>query len=124
MSQGRRPSWYRCGVRYLVIERFIHGPTPVYARAAERGRMLPDGLHYLDSWIVDDDRLDTCYQLMETDDPALLDEWIANWSDLARVRGGPGDLVGGSVGADAAPSDRVTPASSIAIVSRFTASAA
>jgi hypothetical protein len=69
-------------VRYLVIERFIHGPAPVYARATERGRMMPDGLQYLDSWIVDDDRLDTCYQLMETDDPALLDEWIDRWSDL------------------------------------------
>lgn len=69
-------------MRYLVVERFIHGPAPVYARAAERGRMLPAGLHYLDSWIVDDDRLDTCYQLMETDDRALLDEWIAHWSDL------------------------------------------
>ena len=70
------------GVRFLVIEHFSHGPEPVYARAAEHGRMLPPGLHYLDSWIVDDDRLDTCYQLMETDDPALFEAWIANWSDL------------------------------------------
>jgi Protein of unknown function (DUF3303) len=45
--------------------------------------MLPDGLRYVDSWIVDDERLDTCYQLMETDDPTLFDEWIARWSDLA-----------------------------------------
>ena len=69
-------------MQYLVIERFTQGPGPVYARAAERGRMLPDGLHYVDSWVVDDHRLDTCYQLMETDDPALLEAWIANWSDL------------------------------------------
>lgn len=69
-------------MRYLVIERFTSGPEPVYARAAERGRMLPDGLHYVDSWIVDDGRLDTCYQLMEADDPALFDVWLANWSDL------------------------------------------
>jgi Protein of unknown function (DUF3303) len=69
-------------MRYLVIERFIHGPAPVYARAAERGRMMPDGLLFVDSWIVDDARLDTCYQVMETDDRSLLDEWIANWSDL------------------------------------------
>jgi Protein of unknown function (DUF3303) len=66
----------------MVIERFTQGPAPVYARAAERGRMLPDGLVYVDSW-VDERGLDRCFQLMETDDPALFDEWIANWSDLA-----------------------------------------
>ena len=44
--------------------------------------MLPDGLHYVDSWIVDDERLDRCYQLMETDDPSLFDEWLSHWSDL------------------------------------------
>jgi hypothetical protein len=67
--------------RYMVVERFTHGPEPVYERAATRGRMLPDGLTYLDSWV--DERLDRCFQLMETDDPALFDEWIARWSDLA-----------------------------------------
>ena len=69
-------------MRYLVIERFTHGPEPVYQRAAQRGRMLPDGLHYVDSWVVDDEALSTCFQLMETDDPALLDQWISCWSDL------------------------------------------
>jgi hypothetical protein len=52
----------------------------VYERAAERGRMLPDGLFYVDSWI--DESLERCFQLMETNDPALFDEWIANWRDL------------------------------------------
>jgi hypothetical protein len=66
----------------MVVERFVAGPGPVYARAAERGRMLPDGLVYLDSWI-DADRLDRCFQLMETDDPSLFDEWFARWGDLA-----------------------------------------
>jgi hypothetical protein len=66
----------------MVIEHFKQGPGPVYARAAQRGRMLPDGLVYVDSW-VDERRLERCFQLMETDDPALLDEWIANWGDLA-----------------------------------------
>jgi hypothetical protein len=70
---------------YMVIERFTQGPGPVYARASERGRMLPDGLHYLDSWIVDDDGLDRCFQLMETDDPALFDEWASHWSDLGTI---------------------------------------
>jgi len=66
----------------MVIERYTAGPGPVYERAAARGRMLPDGLHYVDSWIVDDDRLDRCFQLMETDDPALFDVWLDNWRDL------------------------------------------
>jgi hypothetical protein len=65
----------------MVVERFTQGPGPVYERAAEQGRLLPDGLVYLDSWI--DERLDRCFQLMETDDPTLFDEWTARWSDLA-----------------------------------------
>jgi hypothetical protein len=65
----------------MVIERFVRGARPVYERAAERGRMLPDGLVYVDSWI--DEGLERCFQLMETDDPALFDEWIANWSDIS-----------------------------------------
>jgi len=69
-------------VRYMVIETFTQGARPVYARAAERGRMLPEGLEYLESWI-DERRLDRCFQLMETEDPELFDEWTASWSDLA-----------------------------------------
>jgi hypothetical protein len=64
----------------MVIERFVHGARPVYERAAEKGRMLPDGLVYVDSWI--DESLERCYQLMQTEDPGLFDEWIANWSDI------------------------------------------
>jgi len=66
----------------MVVEEFVEGARPVYERAAERGRMLPPGLEYVDSWI--DESLERCFQLMETDDPALIDEWIARWSDLAR----------------------------------------
>lgn len=66
----------------MVIEHYTNGPEPIYRRAAERGRMLPDGPRYVDSWVVDDSRLDRCFQLMETDDPALFDVWLANWSDL------------------------------------------
>ena len=65
----------------MVVERFARGAPPVYERAAREGRMLPDGLRYLDSWV--DDRLERCFQLMETDDVHLFDEWIARWSDLA-----------------------------------------
>jgi Protein of unknown function (DUF3303) len=66
---------------YMVVERFTRGPGPVYERAAERGRMLPDGLLYVDSWV--DERLERCFQLMETEDSGLFDEWTARWSDLA-----------------------------------------
>jgi hypothetical protein len=65
----------------MVVERYTQGPQPVYRRAADRGRMLPDGLLYIESWV--DERLDRCFQLMETDDPALFDQWIARWDDLA-----------------------------------------
>ena len=71
----------RGAVLYMVIETYTNGPEPVYARASERGRMLPSGLAYLDSW-VDERDLKRCFQLMETDDPSLFDRWIANWSDL------------------------------------------
>jgi Protein of unknown function (DUF3303) len=66
---------------YMVIERYLAGPGPVYERAASHGRILPDGLTYLDSWVVDGS-VDRCFQLMETDDPALFDAWTRRWSDL------------------------------------------
>jgi hypothetical protein len=65
----------------MVIETYTQGPRPVYARASERGRMLPPGLAYVESW-VDQDGLDRCFQLMETEEPRLFEQWIANWSDL------------------------------------------
>jgi len=66
----------------MVVERYKRGPEPVYARAEAKGRMLPDGLRYVDSWVVDDVRMDRCFQLMEADDPALFDVWIERWADL------------------------------------------
>ena len=66
---------------YLVIEKYLHGPKPVYARVSERGRLLPPGLTYLESWVEEDD-LSRCFQLMETADASLFDEWVGNWSDL------------------------------------------
>ena len=66
---------------YMVIERYRGGdPAPVYARFRERGRMIREGLRYINSWVSEN--LSTCYQIMETDDRALLDEWICNWSDI------------------------------------------
>jgi hypothetical protein len=66
----------------MVIERYLAGPGPVYERAAACGRMLPDGLAYVDSWVVDDGGMDRCFQLMETSDPALFDVWCGRWNDL------------------------------------------
>jgi hypothetical protein len=66
---------------FMVVERYTHGAEAVYARMAERGRMLPDGLRYVNSWVVAG-TLDTCFQLMETDDVTLFDVWIASWRDL------------------------------------------
>jgi Domain of unknown function (DUF3303) len=66
---------------YMVIEYFKNGdPVPVYRRFRERGRLAPDGLRYVNSWVAAN--LERCYQLMETDDPTLLDSWIAQWEDL------------------------------------------
>jgi hypothetical protein len=64
----------------MVIETFVRGARPVYEAVAERGRMLPHGLEYVESWVRED--LGGCFQLMETEDPGLLDAWIAEWSDL------------------------------------------
>jgi hypothetical protein len=68
-------------MRYMVIETFTQGARPVYERARDRGRMLPEGLEYVDSWVADG--VGRCFQLMETDDPALFDAWTARWADLA-----------------------------------------
>ena len=66
---------------YLVIESFRNGdPIPVYRRFRDQGRLMPDGLGYVSSWITED--LTTCYQVMETADRRLLDQWMAQWSDL------------------------------------------
>ena len=68
-------------MRYMVIERFKGGDAaPVYRRFRDQGRLAPDGLAYVTSWV--DVRLERCYQVMETDNPSLLDEWMANWSDI------------------------------------------
>ena len=66
---------------YMVIERFKDGDAvPVYRRFRDQGRLAPAGLHYVSSWV--DTSFERCYQLMETDDRRLLDEWIARWSDI------------------------------------------
>ena len=66
---------------FMVVEHFRNGEAaPVYRRFKDRGRMAPDGLTYVSSWV--DENLAMCYQLMETADRSLLDEWMRNWKDL------------------------------------------
>lgn len=58
---------------FMVIERFKNrDAAPVYKRFGERGRMMPEGLKYIDSWV--EPNFDRCFQLMEADDPALFQE--------------------------------------------------
>ena len=65
----------------MVIERFKNGdPVPVYRRHHEQGRLMPDGLTYVSSWV--ERTLDRCYQVMETTDRELLEHWMSNWRDL------------------------------------------
>ena len=66
---------------YMVIEHFHEGAVPeVYKRFREQGRMMPDGLKYVASWI--ESNFERCFQVMEWDDRAAFDEWASNWSDL------------------------------------------
>ncbi len=66
---------------YMVIERFKNrDAVPIYRRARDRGRMLPEGLRYVSSWV--EPNFDRCFQLMETEDPQLFDRGTANWNDL------------------------------------------
>ncbi|MFL6236540.1 MAG: DUF3303 domain-containing protein [Thermoanaerobaculia bacterium] len=66
---------------YMVLERYKDGAAPeVYRRARERGRLMPEGLRYVASWVDLDFR--RCFQLMETEDASLFDAWIRAWADL------------------------------------------
>jgi len=66
---------------YMIVEHFKNDdPIPVYRRFRDRGRLAPDGLRYISSWV--DEKLEHCFQIMETADRNLLDQWITNWSDI------------------------------------------
>jgi hypothetical protein len=69
-------------MQFMVIERFRdRNARAVYRRFRDSGRMMPDGLRYVGSWI--ETNFDRCFQIMECDDARLLQQWIVNWSDLA-----------------------------------------
>ena len=66
---------------FMVIERFRNRDAEaVYRRFREHGRMLPDGLMYIESWT--EATFDRCFQLMECEDPRLFQEWVSHWHDL------------------------------------------
>lgn len=66
----------------MIIEKFHPGSgKAIYQRFDEKGRMMPEGLHFINSWI--DESVTTCFQVMETDSIEKLEEWIGHWNDLA-----------------------------------------
>ena len=66
---------------YMVVEHFKPGAAPeIYRRFEQQGRMMPEGLDYVASWINQD--LTICWQVMETDNVALFAQWTENWKDL------------------------------------------
>ena len=66
---------------YMIIERFKNrDPVPVYRRFRDQGRMAPEGLTYVSSWVTED--MSRCYQVMECDDRRLLEQWMTRWNDV------------------------------------------
>jgi hypothetical protein len=64
---------------YMVIEHLKDAPA-IYQRLREKGRLMPEGLEYVSSWIDKD--LKTCWQVMSTEDESIFQRWIDNWKDL------------------------------------------
>jgi hypothetical protein len=66
---------------FMVVEKFRNRDAKaIYRRFRDEGRMMPEGLTYVGSWI--EANFDRCFQLMECDDPRLLQDWLLGWSDL------------------------------------------
>lgn len=66
---------------FMIVEHFKNDdPAPVYHRFREQGRLAPDGVSYISSWV--DDKMRICFQLMEAPDIKLIEEWISHWSDI------------------------------------------
>ena len=66
----------------MIIETFHKSKVrELYQRFAEKGRQLPPGVLYINSWI--DENIETCYQVMESDAIEKINEWIQLWNDVA-----------------------------------------
>ncbi|MTI87954.1 MAG: DUF3303 domain-containing protein [Balneolaceae bacterium] len=66
---------------YMIVETFRPGKVQeIYRRLEEKGRMQPEGLTYLNSWI--DENMEICYQLMEAESEEKLHQWMDKWNDL------------------------------------------
>jgi len=66
----------------MIIERFHAGKLrSLYERFAEKGRLMPGGVNYINSWITED--MSTCYQVMESISAEKINEWIGHWDDLS-----------------------------------------
>jgi hypothetical protein len=66
---------------YMIVEHFRDGDAiPVYRRFRDHGRMAPEGVQYVASWVTMD--LRDCYQVMECDDERLLEQWLEKWRDI------------------------------------------
>jgi len=66
---------------FMVVEHFKNNDAlPIYRRFRDRGRLAPEGVQYISSWV--DDKLERCFQIMETSERDLLERWIQNWSDI------------------------------------------
>ena len=65
----------------MIIEHFKNqDPVPVYRRFQDCGRLAPEELRYVSSWV--DEKLERCFQLMETENRKYLDQWVGSWSEL------------------------------------------
>jgi Protein of unknown function (DUF3303) len=68
-------------MQYMIIERFKPGKLKaMYQRFDEKGRMMPEGVYYINSWI--DEKISICYQVMESESAEKINEWISKWNDL------------------------------------------
>jgi hypothetical protein len=66
---------------YMVVEQFKNkNPLPVYKRYRAKGRMMPEGVEYVASWVEED--MGRCYQVMRAESRKLLDQWLSNWRDI------------------------------------------
>lgn len=67
--------------KYMVIENYREGCfDKIYERFHKKGRMLPDGLFFIESWLEKNGKC--CFQLMETENQEKFKTWIKNWEDL------------------------------------------